>query len=260
MTETPDPVTFAARIERSLQYRAKHYLGLVRRENEKIKKNARTLRWEFESWADSKLLRRRFPELRNYNDLAREKRERLLPYYADYISRVSTEDSAISLELSVFLLVMCDILKPRNILDLGSGFSSFVFRSYMISADPRPTVCSVDDTEMWLEKTRSFLEHHGFPSDNLFNWRDFSEGNKKKFDFILHDLGDSPDSMIIRKSTLKPILALSQPGGIVILDDVHMKAYRPYAMRVLNEHRLKHFSLRSFTLDKFGRFSQLICN
>jgi hypothetical protein len=132
--------------------------------------------------------------LKRYAELAAEKRAEILPYYRDHFSRISTEDSTISLELTSFLLVMCDVLEPMRILDLGSGFSSFVFRHYMLSASPKPVVWSTDDTEEWLEKTRSFSNYHDYPS-----------------------------------------------------------------MSLLNSLRLKHYSLRSFTLDKFGRFSQMVC-
>lgn len=240
-----------------MRYRTKRYWGLF---EQRVKKDSELARWGFESRRDGILLRRRFPQLKRYPELAAEKRKQILPYYQDYISRVSTEDSTISLELTSFLLVMCDVLKPMRILDLGSGFSSFVIRHYMLSASPKPVVWSTDDTKEWLEKTRSFLNYHNYPSENLVDWLSFSESNEEKFDLVLHDLGDSPESMMVRKVNLKPALSFSKQSGVVVLDDVHMPAYRPYAMSVLNSLRLKHYSLRSLTLDKFGRFSQMVCS
>ncbi|MDP2727812.1 MAG: hypothetical protein Q8P59_09750, partial [Dehalococcoidia bacterium] len=85
-------------------------------------------------------LQRDFPQLRDYRGLARECREKLLPYYGQYTSRVSIDYMAVSLELSAFLMVLCERFRPSSILDLGSGFSSFVFRYYASKATPKPTV------------------------------------------------------------------------------------------------------------------------
>src|SRR5689334_15482328 len=79
---------------------------------------------------DAGRLRGRFPFLEGYEASATAMRERLLPDYRTYTRNVSPDPIAISLELSVFLAVLCDRERPGAILDLGSGFSSFVFRSY----------------------------------------------------------------------------------------------------------------------------------
>ena len=53
---------------------------------------------------------------------------------------------------------ICFQQRPRIILDLGSGFSSAVFRLYMAQQNVQTTVYSVDDDPLWLNKTRDSLK------------------------------------------------------------------------------------------------------
>ena len=66
---------------------------------------------------------------------------------------------------AVFLRVLCREIGPAAVLDLGSGFSSFVLRSYDDGGGARVT--SVDDSETWLARTAQFLESRGVPTDQL---------------------------------------------------------------------------------------------
>lgn len=166
-------------------------------------------------------LKKKIPRLRNFDRLAKKSRQKLKPYYEQYISKVSTDIMTISLDLSVFLTVI---------------------------------LWSIDDSKEWLEKTRTFLASHNIPSDNLIIWRSFVEQNYDTFDLILHDLG----SMEVRKEMLKEVLTLSHPGGIIVLDDIHKQNYRSYTKRLLNESNLNYYNLKFFTRDKFGRYSMLV--
>jgi len=47
-----------------------------------------------------------------------------------YIEHISSPEMAMSLELAYFIMNYCIEYKPKRLLDLGSGFSSFVFRLY----------------------------------------------------------------------------------------------------------------------------------
>ena len=143
--------------------------------------------------------------------------------------------------------------KPRWILDLGSGFSSFTFRLYSMNTSNEVGVYSVDDDQQWLEKTRSYLTAKGVRSDNLLHWRDFQNLNIAKFDLIFYDLG-YPN---VRAKSLPFVLSLLDRGGIIVLDDMHKSQYRANVRRALGERQLKLFSMRAYTLDKLGRFSSL---
>jgi predicted O-methyltransferase YrrM len=177
----------------------------------------------------------------------------LLPYYELYISEVSGDYMAISLEFSSFLSVFCDLMRPTSIADLGTGFSSFLFRNYAAQSEQDVKVWSVDDSPEWLEKTRGFLAKQGLFDGNMGIWDRFIEGSYHGFDLILHDLG----SMDIRAKTLSRVLNLVRPYGFVLLDDIHITEYAPIAKKALRESGFKLYSLRHYTKDKFGRFASL---
>jgi len=199
-------------------------------------------------------LKKKIPQLRNYSKLAGESRTKLQPYYDEYISDISSNDMAISFELAVFLTVMCKIFKPKSILDLGSGFSSLIFRSYQLNAAVKPVIWSIDDSPVWLDKTRGYLAKHDLPTENLDDWHSFIKQNRGTFDLILLDLS----TIDFRKKILKEVLALAHPGGMVVLDDVHKEHYGSFVKKVLNESNCNYDSLRFWTKDKLGRYSMLV--
>ena len=211
--------------------------------------------YDFTRRKDTIRLKEKFPQLRNFNELANKNRQILKPYYKQYISEVSNDSMTISFELSVFLMILCNIFKPKSILDLGSGFSSFIFRHYMLNTTSKTEVWSVDDSHSWLEKTRQFLTLHNLPIDNLITWSSFLEKNVDTFDFVLYDLGSTRS---FRIKNLNKIVTLVNPNGVIILDDVHDPGYRPNARRVLKEFNLDYYSLKFFTRDKGGRHSWLV--
>lgn len=195
----------------------------------------------------------KIPELGYYNQLALEINEKLQPIYEKYITTISTGVMALSLEASVFMSVLCKIYQPRNILDLGSGFSSAVFRLYAETADPKPQIWSIDDAPEWLDKTEEFLSSHQLNIGHLLTWDSFLDQNQDSFDFIMHDLG----SMATREALLPKVLSLSSSNGIVFLDDVHKKNYRISAKRIVKEKGLIYHNLKSYTVDRFNRYCAL---
>src|SRR5262249_44200139 len=140
---------------------------------------------------DAVRLQVRLPFLQAYDQLASEYRGRLQRPYQDYTSRISPDPIAISLELATFLAVMCAKCRPRSILDLGSGFSSFVFRTYAKELQPQTLVCSVDHSSRWLNTTRAFLRERGLDCRSLLTWEAFVAATERRcFDLILQDMSD----------------------------------------------------------------------
>jgi len=198
-------------------------------------------------------LRNDLPQIHNIDMLIRQRSDELLRYYTFYASKVSLEHMAISLELSAFLSVFCDLIRPASIADLGTGFSSFVFRHYAGQSGRDIKVWSVDDSPEWLEKSRSFLIKQDISGENMGTWDNFIDAKHDKFDLILHDLG----SMDTRAKTLPDVLKLVRPSGFVVLDDIHITEYAPIAKKTLKDSGLQLYSLRHHTKDKFGRFASL---
>lgn len=203
--------------------------------------------------AEAAQLRRRYSWLANPSALL-ERASALKASYSQYLSSVSTDEMAISLELAAVLDLCCDATHPQRILDLGSGYSSFLFRSRTTRGEPTPYILSVDDSSVWLDKTRRFLAEQGLPTDELCTWDELTHRNVPPFDLILHDLG----SIELRTTTLRRVLSLGGPECLFFLDDVHVPSYHLYARALLRETGHAGGSLRRFTRDRFGRYSLLV--
>ena len=177
--------------------------------------------------------------------------------YTDYVNSISSEDMALSLSTAAFCKTEIEKIKPKSILDLGSGFSSYVFRSY--SEKNECSVTSVDTSETWLQRTTQYLQRNRLNIDNLISWDDFINLSKdKKFDFILHDIGDI--EMKLRTESLPLITKAVNASGMILLDDMHKTRFRPYAYKCMKTYGFKIYSARKYTLDTYGRFSAIaIC-
>ena len=159
-----------------------------------------------------------------------------------------------SLELAAFLLELCRRTGARRVVDLGSGFSSYVLRLY---ADERPgtDVKSIDSSPDWLEQSRRFVSHHGLGVDDFVDWSDVDPRREiGTYDVVLHDLGD----MTLRTAALPDVLALASPGAYVVLDDVHKRGYRALVRRVVSASSEWSIDVRAVTRDPLGRYALLI--
>ena len=149
-------------------------------------------------------------------------RGELEPAWRDYTATVSTPVMAASLELCALLLATARRLRPRRILDLGSGLSSYVLRSFAVES--RRGVGGDGGRRRGLARARPrFLASRGLPTGDMYVWEAFAATTPAPFDFVLHDLG----SMRVRAATLPRVLELAAPDGIVLLDDLHPKG-APY--------------------------------
>lgn len=162
--------------------------------------------------------------------------------YHEYIKTISTEKMAISLESSAFLAAFSKIKEPKKILDLGSGFSSFVLNNFTDSE-----VISIDDNADWLEKTRQYLLKKEIKDFKLELWDNFN--TNVEFDLIFHDLG----SMQTRMSELAKVLSFSKVGGFTFLDDVHKEEYNIFISN-LDSKKYEQYNLFYLTSDKFDRY------
>lgn len=207
-------------------------------------------------YMDAKRLCRLFPELKGYEQLVKPCIAEITPIYRKYITEVSSEDMAVSHELASFLYVLANILKPKRILDLGSGLSSYVFRLYASKNNSDTCVYSVDDSSEWLEKTKVFLQNNNIKSDNLLLWSEFIEADHEKFDLVFHDIG----SMEMRAANLSLVLSLAQKNGVIVLDDTHKWEYWINEVSKIREENYVLYSAYKYTFDKYSRFSHIAIN
>ena len=180
-------------------------------------------------------------------------REIISPYYDDYIKTVSSDVMAMSLELAVFMLALCELTKPKRVVDFGSGFSSFCLRFWIKNYSPETEVYSVDDAPDWLSKTREFLRRYDLPDDHVLTWDEFTRGGYGKFDLVLYDFGTFP----MRKESLNTVVDFAGQPSVLILDDMHQADYALYVKDELRRRNLECISARRYTLGKFSRYAYL---
>jgi len=191
----------------------------------------------------------RFPALDELAAATEANARTLAPAYIDYLFGVSRW--VVSLRLSALLFALCDVLAPRAILDLGSGFTTYVFRTYAAECADPPRIVSVDDSAEWLGKTSRFLAQHGFGDGEIMLLDDFLGREREQFDLVLHDLGD----MNARARTLVEVLQNTGHGGVALLDDVNMPNYRRLVEQAAGRAGFTVHDLRDVTLDETGRFA-----
>ena len=205
---------------------------------------------------DARRLTRRFPQLVNLSNQAAQWRTNLTPTYDAYTTHISNKLMAISLETAAFLRAWCEQLRPRRILDLGSGYSSFVLRGYAAKY-PDTQVVTVDDHPHWLEITHQYLVYENQSTDQLMSWDAFNQDPHEPFDLIFHDLGSMPR----RAEALPIVLQLAASSDCpIILDDMHKQRYARQVADLLGAWDHRYFDLSNYTLDPSRRFAALVCD
>jgi hypothetical protein len=178
--------------------------------------------------------------------------------HRDYVSSISTDDKTVSLELAYLLWFILNTTRPGLVVDLGSGFSSFLFRLYQsrrAKAGEDCRVFSCDDNEYWLERTANFLHRQNLPASGLLLWDRFlAEHDHEHPDLVLHDLGFMP----VRIKTLPQVLNLCVDQTIAIIDDVHKTQMRREVLDQIRKRGLHGYDLTRFTYDKFGRYAWML--
>lgn len=176
--------------------------------------------------------------------------QKLKPYYEQYITHVSRADMAMSLELAAFVFALCVKKGYKNLLDLGSGFSSFVYRLYA-SEQVGVQVLSVDDDAQWLEKTKSYLRQHGLLGAGMLTLDQFLQQPVTKFDCVLHDL----NFVEVRINYVQHVLDATANSGVLILDDVHKPDYLYLVLDMLKQKSISIYDLKPVTLDSYNRYA-----
>jgi len=172
--------------------------------------------------------------------------------YQRYVKDVSHWEWAISWPSVRALDALCDALRPRAVLDLGSGFSTYVVCNRARRNGVDCEVVSVDTSDEWLEKTRAFLTAEGLEA-RLIPAREIDALPGASFDLAFDDLGHTQD----RAGVIPTVIRVMAPGGVVLLDDMNARSYRREVQTLLAAARWKVYSARSQTIDAKGRFAML---
>ena len=179
--------------------------------------------------------------LKNYTSLVNA-RARLEPIYSVYVNTISSYKMALSLETAALVWVLCEERKPSKIVDMGSGFSSFVVRHWAKTSGAE--VWSVDDDASWLEKSREFCQLTNVSVDNFATWEQF-KNRGDKFDLVIYDLGRMP----CRVTNIERALEFREKMGVVVVDDMHKFNYGKEVKRLIEEKGLVGTDMSEATVD-----------
>lgn len=149
--------------------------------------------------------------------------------------RTVSESYPIGLRLSRYLLELMKQVRPKRILDLGSGWSSYLFR--LGGAE----VWSADHDRDWLEKTRAFLRRFGMDDDRLIMIEDVNWD--LEYDLILVDHGPLTTGRTLLFDEIKRSCSVA-----VVFDDAEVKGYSEAIREAFVGWRL--VSLRKETIEK----------
>jgi hypothetical protein len=181
-------------------------------------------------------------------------------------------ETAISLVAAETLWNLLEQRQPSTVLEMGSGFSTTVIRTWQnggapvtspffgvrplrITSSP-PIVYTTDTSWRWLGATLAELELEGLDTSHMLHHDIFArlpdEHHHARFDLIFLDLADSDT----RVQWLPRVMDWLAPQGLLVLDDWQMPHYQTRAQPVLREAGFVVTPLPE-TRDAFGRYLAL---
>lgn len=193
----------------------------------------------------ARLIRFHIPQFPTDRDVRHAERE-LSQVYDHYVKLVSPSGMAASLATSSLLLALCRTTNISTAIDLGSGFSSYVFHHWAAESGAR--ICSVDDSEEWLGRTQEFLALYDFEPARVCLWPDIPSD---RFELVFHDLSQGER----REAAMQ--IAADSASRFVVFDDAQHRGHRIKMKAVSATSGLALYSLRSLTLDNIHRYAAL---
>jgi predicted O-methyltransferase YrrM len=171
------------------------------------------------------------------------------PAYNKYVKEVSNRVMAASMECCVFLMVMCKDIKPKKVLDLGSGFSSYALRYYKNKYYKDMEVWSVDSNDKWLLKSKQFIKDYGLNTDHFYTWEEMMDIDEK-FDLVFLDIDASKN----RPAYLKPVIEnFMTSDSFILLDDMHKGGLAKRFKAIMDDYMYDSIDVKNRTLDSGGR-------
>lgn len=170
-------------------------------------------------------------------------------FYTIYANTISK--NLASMRCCQLLISLC--VPGSVVLDLGSGFSSFVLRYYQdrLGLD----VWSVDNNKLWLDKTKEFCKQHNVSTDKFILWEELLTAARIQFDLIFFDIGTTKQRVSYMLPTLENLV---HPKTFVVFDDIHKGIIQKGLENILTAYTYKEVGIKNQTMDEYGRYSRLI--
>jgi SAM-dependent methyltransferase len=170
------------------------------------------------------------------------------PLYETYVEEVSDRIWAASLEVSALVWHLCRVTQPAAVLELGSGFTSYVLRRYADEAESSVEVVSVDHDQRWLARTQAFVAASGVGDEGFAEFGDLAELGQ--FGLVFNDLFGQ-----LRDRGTRSAIAHLRPNGLFLIDDANRAGHRRALIRA--GHGFRFYDVRPWTFDPMGRWSLL---
>jgi hypothetical protein len=173
------------------------------------------------------------------------------PYYDEYLLTMST--MAPSMQTLKLLLELCT--NGSGVLDLGSGFSSFMLRYY--ADDIGLNICTVDDSKEWLSKTIGFCNNKLSNQKRHHSWHTLSCfcDYKVKFDVVFVDIGITKNRPGYYSKILRDYC---DSQSFILFDDMHKPTLSQAVERELQHYTYIDIDVKQRTMDQYGRWCKLI--
>lgn len=174
--------------------------------------------------------------------------------HAYYLNNISSGMMPISLKTAKYLYDLCRDRQPRYILDSGSGFSSYVFRLYKFNSPSKNIrVITIDNSKVWLAKTRKFIRESGITPEDCYDINTFNEySDLFKFDIIFEDY-----NINYRSQRFKYDLAAIKKSGIIIVDDAHLDKVSAIIGPQVRRNNISVTYLKKLK-DNYGRYPAIV--
>lgn len=169
--------------------------------------------------------------------------EAIVGPYVDYCSNVSRRSMAISIETATLFAYVCSVKQAKRVLDLGSGFTSYIARCCAAEA------VSVDDSREWLDRTAEFLTQYGVSTDGLMMWDDWEANPGAPYDVVIHDYSSGEK----REQSMWNAVRVLAPNGVLIFDDAQHYGHLSEMVRVSRYHGLQLVDVKEWTEDEVHR-------
>lgn len=172
-------------------------------------------------------------------------------WYDDYVINVSSKSMAASLSCCSYFLQLIETLKPKSVIDFGSGFSSFAIRRYKKITGENIKTYSVDSDKEWLLKSKLFCEENRIPSDNFYTWE---EVPRETFDLIFFDI----DMTKKRLGYFKPLFKdFCHDRTVILFDDMHKPILKNKFHEEIKKRKCEFYDTENITKEGI-RFSYLL--
>lgn len=175
-------------------------------------------------------------------------------YNQHFANKKRRPDTGLSLQSANYLAAYLSTEAPRSILDLGSGFSSWLFHLWAMESPDTHLVVTIDHDPLWLHCTQGELIEIAPELPSRFYTLDefyiaVDRGLLGEFDMVFLDL-----AKMTRRNTWIERAADRVVGNHLFIDDWHKPHLRETAEPMLVDKGFSLHPLEKETVDQWGRY------